>query len=200
MEFNEKLQRLRKQNNLTQEELAEKLFVSRTAISKWEAGRGYPNIASLKAISKFFNITVDELLSGEELLAISEEDNKKKENYFRDLVFGLLDVSALTLFFLPFFGQKADDIICSVSLLSLSEIALYLKICYYAITIAIIIFGIITLSLQNYERAFWVCYKSKISLVLNIGGVVLYIISQQPYAATFLLIIFIIKLFLFIKR
>ena len=54
MEFNEKLQELRKQRGLTQEELAEKLYVSRTAISKWESGRGYPNIESLKAIAKFF--------------------------------------------------------------------------------------------------------------------------------------------------
>lgn len=41
MEFHEKLQELRKQKNLTQEELSEILFVSRTAISKWESGRGY---------------------------------------------------------------------------------------------------------------------------------------------------------------
>ena len=57
MEFNEKLQELRKKNNLTQEELAEKLYVSRTAISKWESGRGYPGIESLKAISKFFSVS-----------------------------------------------------------------------------------------------------------------------------------------------
>ena len=67
MEFNEKLQELRKQKELTQEELAEVLFVSRTAISKWESGRGYPNIDSLKAIAKFFGVTIDELLSGDEL-------------------------------------------------------------------------------------------------------------------------------------
>jgi transcriptional regulator with XRE-family HTH domain len=52
MEFNEKLQLLRKQKGLTQEELAEQLFVSRTAVSKWESNRGLPNIDSLKAISK----------------------------------------------------------------------------------------------------------------------------------------------------
>ena len=73
MEFNEKLQELRKQKGLTQEELAEALFVSRTAVSKWESGRGYPNIESLKAIAKFFRVTVDALLTGEELLTISEE-------------------------------------------------------------------------------------------------------------------------------
>jgi len=70
MELNEKLQELRKQKGLTQEELAESLFVSRTAISKWESGRGYPNIDSLKSIAKFFGVTIDELLSGDELLTI----------------------------------------------------------------------------------------------------------------------------------
>ena len=54
MEFNEKLQELRKSRSLTQEELAEALFVSRTAVSKWESGRGYPSIDSLKEISRFF--------------------------------------------------------------------------------------------------------------------------------------------------
>ena len=50
MEFNEKLQELRKGKGLTQEELAQEIFVSRTAVSKWESGRGYPNIDSLKDI------------------------------------------------------------------------------------------------------------------------------------------------------
>ena len=54
MEFHEKLQKLRSDEGLTQEELAEKLFVSRTVISKWESGRGYPSIDSLKAIAKHF--------------------------------------------------------------------------------------------------------------------------------------------------
>ena len=90
MEFNEKLQELRKQKGLTQEELSEKLYVSRTAISKWESGRGYPNIESLKAIAKFFSVTVDELLSTDEVLTIAEEDSKRKEKHFRDLMYGLL--------------------------------------------------------------------------------------------------------------
>lgn len=54
MEFNEKLQQLRIGKNLTQQQLAEQLYVSRTAISKWESGKGYPNIESLKCISRFF--------------------------------------------------------------------------------------------------------------------------------------------------
>ena len=111
MEFNEKLQELRKQRGLTQEELAEKLYVSRTAISKWESGRGYPNIESLKAIAKFFSVTVDDLLSTDEVLTIAEEDSKRKEKHFRDLIYGLLDICIAMLLFLPFFAEKADGII-----------------------------------------------------------------------------------------
>ena len=83
MEFNEKLQELRKNKKLTQEELAEDLYVSRTAISKWESGRGYPNIDSLKEIAKYFSVTIDELLSGDEVLSIAEEDNKQKEKHLK---------------------------------------------------------------------------------------------------------------------
>ena len=114
MELSEKLQELRKEKGLTQEELAEALFVSRTAISKWESGRGVPNIESLKAISKFFSVSIDELLSGEEILKIADEDNKQKEKHTRDLVFGLLDCSLIMFLFLPFFGQKGDEIIKEV--------------------------------------------------------------------------------------
>ena len=76
MEFNEKLQELRKSRGLTQEELAEALFVSRTAVSKWESGRGYPSIDSLKEISKYFSVSIDELLTGEKLISIAEKENK----------------------------------------------------------------------------------------------------------------------------
>ena len=65
MDLSEKLQKLRKENNLTQEELAQKLFVSRTAISKWETGRGMPSMESLQLISKYFDISLDLLLSNE---------------------------------------------------------------------------------------------------------------------------------------
>lgn len=149
MEFNEKLQELRKQKNLTQEELAEALYVSRTAISKWESGRGYPNIDSLKAISKYFSVSLDELLSGEEILTIAETDNRQKEKHFRDLVFGLLDCSVAIFLFLPFFGQRVDGVIEEVSLLSLTEIEAYVKIPYLIVVFGMIIWGIFTLALQN---------------------------------------------------
>ncbi|MBE6903056.1 MAG: helix-turn-helix transcriptional regulator [Ruminococcaceae bacterium] len=193
MEFNEKLQELRKQKGFTQEELAEMLYVSRTAISKWESGRGYPSIDSLKRISKLFSVTVDELLSGEEMLSIAEEDNKQKENHFKDLVFGLLDLCVSMLLFLPLFAQRTQGTINEVSLLSLNG-ALYLKIGYCVIVALIIVWGILTLALQNCNKAFWMLVKSKISLILNAVGVLVFIISLQPYAAIFLFVFLIIKI------
>ena len=123
MEFNVKLQELRKQKGLTQEELAEMLFVSRTAVSKWESGRGMPNIDSLKAIAKFFSVTIDELLSCEEVLTIAEKDSKEKEQQFYDVLFGLLDLSVSMFLFLPLFGESAGGMVQAVSLLSLSKTA-----------------------------------------------------------------------------
>ena len=199
MEFNEKLQELRKQKNMTQEDLAASLYVSRTAISKWESGRGYPNIDSLKAIAKFFGVTVDELLSGEELLSVAHEDGKQKENRIYDLVFGLLDISAALLLFLPFFGQKTGDLIQSVSLLALTDVEPYLRIFYFIFVSAIILSGILTLAFQNFEKSFRTENKRKISLILNAVGSLLFIVSLQPYAATFLFVFLAIKALLLIK-
>ena len=199
MEFNEKLQELRKQKNLTQEELAEALYVSRTAISKWESGRGYPNIDSLKAISKFFAVSLDELLSGDELLTIAAEDNKQKERHLRDLVFGLLDCSVAMFLFLPFFGQRVDGVIQEVSLLSLTAIEAYVKISYLVIVFGIVLWGILTLAFQNSKRTFWVRNKDKISLGLSLVAALFFIVSKQPYAAVFIFTLLVIKALMLIK-
>lgn len=92
LNFNEKLQELRKKKNLTQEELAQALFVSRTAISKWESGRGYPSIDSLKELSKFFGVTIYEVT----LLGLTEYESYLKAIYFI-IVIGLIICGVLTI-------------------------------------------------------------------------------------------------------
>lgn len=200
MELHEKLQELRKQKGLTQEELAGFLFVSRTAVSKWESGRGYPNIDSLKAIAKFFSVTVDELLSGDELLTIAEEDTRQTEHRFRDLVFGLLDCGAAVLLFLPFFGQKADGMVQAVPLLQLSGLSVWMTGAYFAAVVGITLWGIAILALQNCRKAFWMRNKSRISLVFSCAGVLLFMSSLQPYAAVLLFLFLIIKVLLLFKK
>ncbi len=192
MEFNEKLQELRKQKGITQEELAEALFVSRTAVSKWESGRGYPNIDSLKALAKFFSVTVDELLSGDELLVVAEEDNKQKENRFRSLVFSLIDISALLLFFLPFFREGTYGVIKEVPLVSLYLVSPYIKAIYIAVVIGIAVIGILNFIPK--------LRLNLLSLVFSVIGVLLFIVSPQPYAAAFLFVFLVIKAVMLIKK
>ena len=200
MEFNEKLQELRKQTGLTQEELAATLYVSRAAISKWESGRGYPNIESLKAIAKFFSVTVDDLLSTDEVLTIAVEDGKRKEKHFRDLIYGLLDICIVLLLFLPFFAETADGIIQSVSLIALSAVQPYLKILYMILVVAMIVIGILTLALQNYQSSAWVKSKTAVSLALGAILVLLFVISLQPYAAVFAFALLTIKTLMLVKH
>ena len=200
MEFNEKLQELRKQKGLTQEELAEKLYVSRTAISKWESGRGYPSIDSLKAIARFFSVTVDELLSSDEILTIAEENQKQTEKHFCYLAFGLLDICMSLLLFLPLFATNGGGVIREASLLLLDGVSLYLKIAYFTVVIGTCITGILMLALQNCFATVWTKIKGKISLALGVVAVLLFIVSKQPYAAAFAFSLLVIKGIMLIKR
>ena len=169
MEFNEKLQELRKNKGLTQEDLASALYVSRTAVSKWESGRGYPSIESLKQIAKFFNITIDELLSSGEALNIAEEETRQKAKSLQSLIFALIDLSALLLLFLPIFGQSQEDAISSVSLLQLTASALWLRVFYYLIVIITAVVGALNLVLGAFNFALWEKYKKTVSLIINVG-------------------------------
>jgi transcriptional regulator with XRE-family HTH domain len=200
MELNEKLQALRKQKGLTQEALAAALYVSRAAVSKWESGRGYPSIDSLKAIAVFFGITIDQLLSGDELLTIAEEDTREQNMQFRAVVSGLLDCSAVLFLFLPLLGQKTDGIIQSVSLLSLTAATPYLRIAYWTAVIGLIAWGICTLVLKNMRHPFWDKHKYTVSLILNAVALLLFIISLQPYAAALLFVFLSIKVFLLLQQ
>lgn len=193
MEFNKKLQELRHQKGLTQEQLAEKLFVSRTAVSKWEQGKGYPSLESLKAIANIFSVTVDELLSTNELLSLADEESKNKSHHLRDLLFGLFDFSVMALLFLPFFAEKTNGVISEVSLLSLTSASSYLTVLYFVLVVLITVFGILTLTLQNCKCAFWLKIKSKLSIILSLVLTFIFIISLQPYAAVFMLLFLIIK-------
>ena len=82
MLFNEKLKMLRKENNLTQEELAEKLNVSRQAITKWESGDGTPDIENLRQISILFNTTIDDLVKEDKNVIV---ENNEKYTYIEEL-------------------------------------------------------------------------------------------------------------------
>ena len=199
MEFHEKLQELRKQKGLTQEELAQALYVTRTAVSKWESGRGYPNIDSLKQIASYFGVSVDALLSGDQLLTIATEDTRQKAVRVRAWVFGLLDVSVLMFLFLPWFGQKVDGVLQEVSLLALTAVASYMRVAYLAVVLAMVLVGLLTLILKNVQCHFWEKLQAPLSFAIGCMGALLFVLGSQPYAAAFLLIFLLIKVLLLLK-
>lgn len=200
MEFGEKLQQLRKNKGLTQEELANAVYVSRTAVSKWESGRGYPNIDSLRQLSKLFSISIDGLLSGDELLTIAEKDSKEKENLFLNLIFGLLDISAALFLFMPVFAQKTEGAVHTVSLLSLSTTSPMLKTAYLVAVGGLVLWGVLTLLLRRWDNIIWLQAKKSVSLGLTAAGTLLFIVSSQVYGAAFLFVFFGIKAVMLIKR
>lgn len=200
MEFNLKLQELRKKSGLTQEELGEKLYVSRAAISKWESGRGYPNIDSLRCLAKFFNLTVDELLSGEEIFIVAEQENKQKQNSLKDLIFGLVDLSFVMLLFIPFFAQRVNGIISEVGLINLTQIKEYLKIAFWSLTISHVVLGVVMLTQLNFQFKVWQKIKRKLSIAFTVVSVALFSLSLQPYASLLAFVFLIIKFVVAFKR
>ena len=200
MEFHEKLKELRKNRGLTQEELAEALYVSRTAISKWESGRGYPSIDSLKEISSYFSVSIDDLLSGEKLLLIAEKENKSNIRTLCDLIFGMADVSFFMLIVLPLYPNSVDGFIYSVNLLAYEDITSMNRLIYWILYIGIILIGIVkvlltTLGIEKYRRI-----MTGFSMILNILMVLFLAMAREAYAITLAFMILVIKGMLLIKH
>lgn len=200
MEFNEKLQKLRTNENLTQEELAEKLYVSRAAISKWESGRGYPSIDSLKSLAKYFHVTIDELIGTDEIIDIAQQDIKESNKKYTALICGILDCLTLLLFFLPVFGNSGSSGVKSVSLFAISSIGLWLKIIYIAVISITVLNGFSGIVISNFDKPEWDKHRVVTGIALSIIGTMLFILARQPYAGIFFLYILVIKGFLVVKN
>ena len=103
MELNEQIKKYRTEMNLSQEELAEKIFVTRQSISNWENGKTYPDIHSLLLLSSLFGISLDQLVKGDiEVMkeVIQKEEIEKMNRYGRIYTVMLIvtAISAVPLF------------------------------------------------------------------------------------------------------
>jgi transcriptional regulator with XRE-family HTH domain len=109
MHIGNKIKKLRQDHQMTQEQLAEKLHVTRNAVSKWETDKGLPNMDSLIAITKLFHISLDNLFSDEEIAIMTLENTETLEHH-KNLIYALI----LTLVYgsigilIPYYSFKYD--------------------------------------------------------------------------------------------
>ena len=200
MEFHEKLQELRKSRGLTQEELAEALYVSRTAISKWESGRGYPSIDSLKEISNYFSVSIDDLLSGEKLLSIAEKENKSNIRSICGLLFGFVDIFSFVLVILPLYPNTIDGYVYSVNLFAYTETTIWIRLAYWLLFISIIVCGFVKLLLIKIKPEKEYGFMTNLSMVLGALIVVFLAITKETYAIIVAFMLLIIKTILLLRN
>jgi len=200
LEFHEKLQELRKGRGLTQEELAEALFVSRTAISKWESGRGYPSIDSLKEISNYFSVSIDDLLSGEQLIFIAEKENKSNLNSICDLLLGVVDLFSLMLIFLPLYPKPVNGYIYSVNLFGYVVNNTFIIKIYWALFAGLTIIGVVKILMVYFKFEQGKKIITSLSIGFSIIAVLFLTMAREPYAITVTFLLLLIKGILLYKQ
>ena len=191
MELNEKLQELRKSKGMTQEELAEVLYVSRTAISKWESGRGTPSIESLKQISAFFSVSIDDLLSAEKALSLAEQEQKVHQRNQIHLWNGIIDVCSAGLVFLPLYPNAVGQTVYAVNLLSYAN-RFNRSICML-LFLALILTGVVKTLLACLGRKKEQGFLTVLSIVLSILSILFLIAARVSYAAAVAFILLMLK-------
>lgn len=199
MEFYEKLQELRKNRGLTQEELAEALYVSRTAISKWESGRGYPSIDSLKEISNYFSVSIDDLLSGEKLLSIAEKENKSNIRNICDLLFGMVDVCSFMLIILPLYPNTVNGFVYSVNLLAYAETTSFNRLIYWVLFVSLIMVGVVKILLTKLGVKKSHKMMIGLSMLLSILIVLFLAMAREAYAIALAFMLLVVKGVLLLK-
>ena len=193
MEFGEKLQALRKHRGLTQEELAEALFVSRTAVSKWESGRGYPSIDSLKELSHFFSVSIDDLLSGETLLSLAQREHADHLHRVYDLLFGMTDLFSFLLVLLPLYPQTVDGFVYAVNLPAYGQVSSLHRVVYWAAFLSLTALGALKLLLLRLNKERLRQAATACSVALSVIMVFILALTRQPYALTVTFALLLVK-------
>lgn len=190
--FSDKLKELRCQKNLSQEDLAEILNISRTAVSKWERGKGLPNIEALKAIGKYFSVSVDYLLNEES--SAGEKKTLKKTL----CVTPLIDCAMIFFLILPLFPKEIDGHFYCTMIFN-AGFSLTPKILYSTLFFISLLCGIIHLVLENISAGTKLLWFSKIAS-FSVGMMLLFtvVVTPQTYADVFILVMQVLKFILLV--
>lgn len=138
----------------------------------------------MKEISKFFSVTIDDLLSGEQLISIAEKENKSNIQRMCSLLFGIVDLCTLMLVVLPLYPNPIDGYIYSVNLLGYTQTTFFNISVYWIMFIALIAVGALKVALtqlriEKGQRIVIWC-----SLGLSILTVLFLAMTREAYAIT----------------
>lgn len=186
MDFGEKLKALRTERGLTQEQLAARLYVSRTAVSKWETGGGSPNLDSLQAVARLFDVSVDDLLSADDLIVLARDERRSTARSSGMLSFGLLDVLAVVFAFIPLYG--VDD----GSFVRMANLADYGASVDFGASFAVMAAAVVSLMFVGAVEIVLAAAGSRraarivalVGFAVQALAVVLFASTMQPYATT----------------
>ena len=195
MDFGEKLKALRTERGLTQEQLAAKLYVSRTAVSKWETGGGSPNLDSLQVVARLFDVSVDDLLSADDLIVLARDERRSTARSSGMLSFGLLDVLAVVFAFIPLYG--VDD----GSLVRMANLADYGASVDFGASFAVMAAAVVSLMFVGAVEILLAAAGSRraarivalVGFAVQALAVVLFASTMQPYATTLMFALLLAK-------
>lgn len=199
MEFRDKLQDLRKSRKLTQERLADAINISRAAVSKWESGRGFPNIEALKNLARVFEVSVDELLSGDELIEAAERDNRNLRERMLGFIFGVFDALSLAFFFLPFFGERVGNFIHAVNWFQRTWDT-WNGAAYALVFISMGVVGLVEIAMHAVDDARLRRAARIVSLSMHSVVVLLFCAAREPYFSAFLFLLLLAKMLLLLRK
>lgn len=195
MDFGEKLKALRTERGLTQEQLAARLYVSRTAVSKWETGGGSPNLDSLQAVARLFDVSVDDLLSADDLIVLARDERRSTARSSGMLSFGLLDVLAVVFAFIPLYG--VDD----GSFVRMANLADYGASVDFGASFAVMAAAVVSLMFMGAVEIVLAAVGSRraarivalVGFAVQALAVVLFASTMQPYATTLMFALLLAK-------
>ena len=195
MDIGEKLKALRTERGLTQEQLAAKLYVSRTAVSKWETGGGSPNLDSLQAVARLFDVSVDDLLSTDDLIVLARDERRSSARSGGMLSFGLLDMLAVVFAFLPLYG--VDD----GSFVRMASLADYGASVDFGASFAVMAAAVVSLMFVGAVEIVLAAAGSRraarivalVGFAVQALAVVLFASTMQPYATTLMFVLLLAK-------
>lgn len=135
--LSEKLYKLRKNSGLSQEQLAEKLNVSRQAISKWESGTAVPESEKLVTISNYFGVSVDYLLKDEEEKVIGTDSSvEEKPKRIAGIIICIAGIISMIIWgLLSIFSPETSDQMSESSMITIDGNGIFLILCVVAIVV-----------------------------------------------------------------